>query len=83
MNCDFSYTSTLEHMFFVEALDTNGQSFPWTRSAKTTVELNVLDTNDNAPVFTKRKYQGFMSADLARLRNDLSVQVDNLGVLNY
>jgi len=62
-------------MFWVEAVDTDGQSFPWTRSSTAAVELSVMDANDNAPTFQARKYQGFMSADLARLRNDVAVKV--------
>ena len=45
------------------------------RSSQVSVEINVLDVNDVAPVFKRRKYQGFMNRELTRLRNDLQVEV--------
>ena len=31
------------------------------------------DVNDMPPLFKQRKYEGFMSSDLSRLRNNLQV----------
>ena len=54
----------------IEAVD---KGEPPLRS-QVTLAVNVLDVNDNAPVFKKRKYQGFMNKELTDLRNDLQVR---------
>ena len=41
--------------------------------SQVTLVINVVDVNDNPPIFKKRKYQGFMNNDLTNLRNDLQV----------
>ena len=48
------------------------------QSAQVTLVINVQDVNDNAPVFKRRRYQGFMSTDLTSLRNDLQVEAVDL-----
>ena len=45
--------------------------------SQVTLAINVVDVNDNPPIFKKRKYQGFMNNDLTNLRNDLQVSVKN------
>ena len=54
-------------------------------SSEATIEIEVLDVNDQPPRFVKRKYQGFMNKDLTKLRNDLQVEVRFLVVrrLNF
>ena len=44
--------------------------------SQVTLAINVLDVNDNPPIFKKRKYQGFMNNDLTNLRNDLQVSIE-------
>ena len=61
----------------VEAKDENGK-FGLSRVARTRLVINIEDVNDVPPLFKKRKYEGFMSSDLSRLRNNLQVEaVDN------
>ncbi len=43
-------------------------------TATASIIVDVVDANDHAPRFMKKKYQGFMNADLSALRNDLQVQ---------
>ena len=43
--------------------------------SQVTLAINVVDVNDNPPIFKKRKYQGFMNNDLTNLRNDLQVSI--------
>ena len=45
--------------------------------SQVTLAINVVDVNDNPPIFKKRKYQGFMNNDLTNLRNDLQVSIKN------
>ena len=44
--------------------------------SQVTLAINVVDVNDNPPIFKKRKYQGFMNNDLTNLRNDLQVSIN-------
>ncbi len=62
-----------EHLITVEAVDNDGQE--GFNVAEVNVVINVLDVNDEAPKFLRKKYQGFMSKDLTRLRNHLQVEV--------
>lgn len=59
----------------IEAVD-KGQPGPLKSQA--TVIINILDINDNPPIFKRRKYQGFMNQDLTDLRNDLQVEAVDL-----
>ena len=43
--------------------------------SQVTLAINIMDINDNPPIFKKRKYQGFMNNDLTNLRNDLQVSI--------
>ena len=45
--------------------------------SQVTLAINIVDFNDNPPIFKKRKYQGFMNNDLTNLRNDLQVSIKN------
>ena len=54
----------------VEAKDLGTPS----QSSQATLVINVIDINDNPPIFKKRKYQGFMNKELTALRNDLQVE---------
>lgn len=60
---------TEEFVMTIEAID--GGDPPL--SSQATIIVNVSDVNDNAPVFKKRMYQGFMNGDLSNLRNDVQV----------
>ena len=54
----------------IEAKDLGNPS----QSSQATLVINVIDINDNPPIFKKRKYQGFMNKELTALRNDLQVE---------
>lgn len=56
-------------------MDHDGQIIQPTRTGQTTVEISVMDINDEAPKFLRKVYQGFMNNELTRLRNDLIVEV--------
>lgn len=66
----------LGHTIGVEAIDQNGE--PGGRTAQATIVINVVDVNDQPPIFLKKKYQGFMNGDLTKLRNDLQVEATDL-----
>ena len=63
------HINILGFVLTIEAVD---EGSPPLRSQITLV-INLLDVNDNPPVFKRRKYQGFMNKDLTDLRNDLQV----------
>ena len=53
--------------------------------ARARLVINVEDVNDMPPLFKQRKYEGFMSSDLSRLRNNLQVEavdLDKTGTIN-
>ena len=61
----------------VEAMDENGNPGV-SKVARARLVINIEDVNDVPPLFKQRKYEGFMSSDLSRLRNNLQVEaVDN------
>ena len=51
-------------------------------SSQATIIVNILDENDNPPIFKRRKYQGFMNSDLSDFRNDLQVSFQKIDVEN-
>ena len=57
----------------VEAIDSGETKL----SSQATIFINILDENDNPPIFKRRKYQGFMNSDLSDFRNDLQVIFKN------
>ena len=61
----------------VEARDENGK-IGVSKSARARLVINIEDVNDVPPLFKQRKYEGFMSADLTRLRNNLQVEAVDL-----
>ena len=69
---------------FVMTIEAQDLGTP-SQTSQTTLVINVIDVNDNPPIFKKRKYQGFMNKDLTGLRNDLQVEAtdkDQLGTKN-
>ena len=58
----------------VEAIDSGDPRL----SSQATIIVNILDENDNPPIFKRRKYQGFMNSDLSDFRNDLQVSFQNI-----
>ena len=59
---------------FALTLEAEDKGIPSMKS-QVTLAINVVDVNDNPPIFKKRKYQGFMNNDLTNLRNDLQVSI--------
>ena len=65
------------YVMVIEARDENGN--PGTgHLARARLVITVLDVNDVPPLFKRRKYEGFMSSDLTRLRNNLQVEAVDL-----
>lgn len=58
-------------MVSIEATDEMGAN------ARVDFIIRVMDANDNPPIFTRKSYIGFLTADLTNLRGDLQVQVTN------
>ena len=61
----------------VEAKDENGNP-GISRVARARLVIMIEDVNDVPPLFKQRKYEGFMSSDLTRLRNNLQVEAVDL-----
>ena len=67
----------------VEAKDEGGPGKTNTATARLVISID--DVNDVPPLFKRRKYEGFMTPDLTRLRNDLQVEaidLDKIGTQN-
>ena len=46
--------------------------------ARARLVISIEDVNDVPPLFKQRKYEGFMTSDLSRLRNNLQVEAVDL-----
>ena len=72
------------YVLLIEARDENGNP-GISQVARARLVINVEDVNDMPPLFKQRKYEGFMSSDLSRLRNNLQVEavdLDKTGTIN-
>ena len=72
------------YVLLVEAQDENGNP-GISQVARARLVITVEDVNDMPPLFKQRKYEGFMSSDLSRLRNNLQVEavdLDKTGTVN-
>ena len=72
------------YVLLVEARDENGNP-GISQVARARLVITVEDVNDMPPLFKQRKYEGFMSSDLSRLRNNLQVEavdLDKTGTVN-
>ena len=72
------------YVLLVEARDENGNP-GISQVARARLVISVEDVNDMPPLFKQRKYEGFMSSDLSRLRNNLQVEavdLDKTGTIN-
>ena len=72
------------YVLLVEARDENGNP-GISQVARARLVISVEDVNDMPPLFKQRKYEGFMSSDLSRLRNNLQVEavdLDKTGTVN-
>ena len=72
------------YVLLVEARDENGNP-GISQVAQARLVISVEDVNDMPPLFKQRKYEGFMSSDLSRLRNNLQVEavdLDKTGTIN-
>lgn len=68
----------------IEAQDENGNP-GISQKARARLVITVEDVNDMPPLFKQRKYEGFMTSDLSRLRNNLQVEavdLDKTGTIN-
>ena len=64
------------YVMSVEAEDEGGVGEKNTATARLVITID--DVNDVPPLFKRRKYEGFMTPDLTRLRNDLQVEAVDL-----
>ena len=72
------------YVLLIEAHDENGNP-GISQVARVRLVITVEDVNDMPPLFKQRKYEGFMSSDLSRLRNNLQVEavdLDKTGTVN-
>ena len=72
------------YVLLIEAHDENGNP-GISQVARARLVITVEDVNDMPPLFKQRKYEGFMSSDLSRLRNNLQVEavdLDKTGTVN-
>ena len=65
------------YVMTVEARDEGGAADK-SNIARARLVISIEDVNDVPPLFKQRKYEGFMSADLSRLRNNLQVEAVDL-----
>ena len=65
------------YLMVVEARDEGG-SPERSQAARARLVINIEDVNDVPPLFKQRKYEGFMTSDLSRLRNNLQVEAVDL-----
>ena len=72
------------YLMVVEARDEGGEP-ERSQAARARLVINIEDVNDVPPLFKQRKYEGFMTSDLSRLRNNLQVEavdLDKIGTQN-
>ena len=71
---------------YVMTVEAEDEGEPGERNAATArLVITIDDVNDVPPLFKRRKYEGFMTPDLTRLRNDLQVEavdLDKMGTQN-
>ena len=65
------------YLMMVEARDEAG-SPDRSNIARARLIISIEDVNDVPPLFKQRKYEGFMTSDLSRLRNNLQVEAVDL-----
>ena len=65
------------YVMTVEARDEAG-SPDKSSIARARLVISIEDVNDVPPLFKQRKYEGFMTSDLSRLRNNLQVEAVDL-----
>lgn len=65
------------YLMVVEARDEEG-SPERSLVARARLVISIEDVNDVPPLFKQRKYEGFMTSDLSRLRNNLQVEAVDL-----
>ena len=65
------------YLMVVEARDEGGEP-ERSQAARARLVINIEDVNDVPPLFKQRKYEGFMTSDLSRLRNNLQVEAVDL-----
>ena len=65
------------YLMVVEARDEGGEP-ERIQAARARLVINIEDVNDVPPLFKQRKYEGFMTSDLSRLRNNLQVEAVDL-----
>ena len=65
------------YVMTVEARDEGGAAGQ-SNIARARLVITIEDVNDVPPLFKQRKYEGFMTSDLSRLRNNLQVEAVDL-----